>query len=72
VLVLLGMWLERYVIIVQGLIRDQLPSTWGSYMPTIVDLGILFGTFGFFGLLFLLFLRFMPFVPVSELKEELR
>lgn len=70
VAVLLGMWLERYVIIVQGLIRDQLPSTWGSYMPTIVDLGILFGTFGFFGLLFLLFLRFMPFVPVSEIKEE--
>ena len=70
-LVLLGMWLERYVIIVQGLIRDQLPSAWGSYSPTMVDLGILAGTFGFFGLLFLLFVRFMPFVPVSELKEEL-
>jgi molybdopterin-containing oxidoreductase family membrane subunit len=70
ILVLLGMWLERYVIIVQGLLRDQLPSAWGSYMPTIVDVGILFGTFGFFGLLFLLFLRFMPFLPVSEIKEE--
>jgi Ni/Fe-hydrogenase subunit HybB-like protein len=69
-LVLLGMWLERYVIIVQGLIRDQLPSAWGEYTPTLVDLGILFGTFGFFGLLFLLYLRFMPFIPVSELKEE--
>jgi Ni/Fe-hydrogenase subunit HybB-like protein len=67
--VLLGMWLERYVIIVQGLERDQLPSTWGSYTPTIVDLGILAGTFGFFGLLFLLFLRFVPFLPVSEMKE---
>ena len=69
-LVLLGMWLERYVIVVQGLLRDQLPSAWGHYMPTIVDLGILAGTLGFFGLLFLAFLRFMPFIPVSELKEE--
>jgi len=64
------MWLERFVIIVQGLLRDQLPSAWSSYTPTWVDLSILAGTFGFFGLLFLLFLRFMPFVPVSELKEE--
>jgi len=70
-LVLLGMWLERYVIIVQGLLRDQLPAAWGSYAPTLVDIGILAGTFGFFGLLFLVFLRFVPFVPVSELKEEL-
>lgn len=69
-LVLLGMWLERYVIIVQGLLRDQLPAAWGSYTPTLVDLGILLGTFGFFGLLLLLFIRFMPFVPVSELKEH--
>jgi molybdopterin-containing oxidoreductase family membrane subunit len=70
VLVLLGMWFERYVIIVEGLSRDQLPSAWGHYTPTIVDLGILAGTFSFFGLLFLLFLRFVPFVPVAELKEE--
>jgi molybdopterin-containing oxidoreductase family membrane subunit len=69
-IVLLGMWLERYVIIVEGLIRDQLPATWGSYTPTIVDLGILAGTFGFFGLLFLLFMRFVPFIPVTELKEH--
>lgn len=68
--VLLGMWLERYVIIVEGLCRDQLPSAWGQYTPTFVDLGILLGTFGFFGFLFLLFIRFMPFIPVSELKEE--
>jgi molybdopterin-containing oxidoreductase family membrane subunit len=69
--VLVGMWLERYVIIVQGLVRDQLPSAWGSYAPTLVDLGILLGTFGFFGLLFLVFLRFLPFIAVSEIKEEL-
>jgi len=71
VLVLVGMWFERYVIIVQGLLRDQLPSAWGSYTPTYVDLGILVGTFGFFGLLFLVFLRLMPFVPISEIKEEM-
>ena len=68
--VLIGMWFERYVIIVEGLARDQLPSAWGHYTPTIVDLGILAGTFGFFGLLFLLFMRFFPFVPVTEIKEE--
>ena len=55
-----------------NLMRDQLPSAWGEYSPTIIDIGLLFGTFGFFGLLFLVFLRFMPFVPVSEIKEELR
>ncbi|HEY4240392.1 MAG TPA: NrfD/PsrC family molybdoenzyme membrane anchor subunit [Kofleriaceae bacterium] len=70
VLVLFGMWLERYVIIVQGLVRDQLPSAWGHYAPTLVDLGILAGTFGFFGLLMLAFLRWMPFVPVTELEEQ--
>jgi Ni/Fe-hydrogenase subunit HybB-like protein len=67
--VLLGMWLERYVIIIQGLERDHLPSAWGDYSPTWVDLGILGGTVGCFGFLFLLFLRFVPFLPVTELKE---
>jgi molybdopterin-containing oxidoreductase family membrane subunit len=66
----LGMWMERFVIIVRGLERDQLPSAWGPYTPTWVDLGILLGTFGFFLLLFLSFLRLLPFVPVAELKEE--
>jgi len=70
VLVLIGMWLERFVIIVEGLLRDHMPSAWGHYTPTIVDLGILVGTLGFFGLLFLLFIRFFPFIPVSEMKEE--
>jgi Ni/Fe-hydrogenase subunit HybB-like protein len=69
-LVLLGMWMERYVIIVGGLLRDQLPSAWGSYRPTWVDLSILAGTIGFFTLLYLLFVRFVPFVPVAEMKEE--
>jgi Ni/Fe-hydrogenase subunit HybB-like protein len=64
-----GMWLERFEIIVVSLTRDFLPSSWHQYMPTYVDICILAGTFCFFGLLFLTFLRLVPFVPVSELKE---
>jgi Ni/Fe-hydrogenase subunit HybB-like protein len=69
-LVNVGMWSERFVIIVRGLERDHLPSAWGNFTPSLVDLGILAGTFGFFALLFLIFLRVLPFVPVTELKEE--
>jgi molybdopterin-containing oxidoreductase family membrane subunit len=65
----IGMWCERFVIIVQSLQRDFLPSAWHSYAPTWVDWGMFAGTFCFFILLFMLFLRFVPFVPVSELKE---
>jgi Ni/Fe-hydrogenase subunit HybB-like protein len=65
----LGMWSERFVIVAQSLQRDFMPSKWHAYAPTWVDLGILAGTLGFFSLLFLLFLRFVPFVSVSELQE---
>jgi molybdopterin-containing oxidoreductase family membrane subunit len=68
-LVNLGMWLERFEIIVVSLSRDFLPSAWHFFAPTWVDLGILTGTLGFFGLLFLAFLRLVPFVPVAELKQ---
>jgi molybdopterin-containing oxidoreductase family membrane subunit len=68
-LVNLGMWLERFEIIVVSLSRDFLPSAWHFFSPTWVDLGILTGTLGFFGLLFLGFLRLVPFVPVAELKQ---
>jgi len=69
VLINLGMWLERFEIIVVSLSRDFLPSAWHIFVPTWVDLGILTGTLGFFGLLFLTFLRLVPFVPVSEMKQ---
>ena len=69
VLVNLGMWLERFEIIVVSLSRDFLPSAWRMYVPTWVDLGILIGTLGCFGLLFLAFLRWVPFVPVAEMKQ---
>ncbi len=64
-----GMWCERFVIIVGGLQREYLPAMWQAYSPTWVDLCILAGTLGFFLLLYLLFLRFLPFVSVVEMKE---
>jgi len=69
VLVNIGMWLERFEIIVVSLSRDFLPSSWHSYAPTWVDIGILSGTLGFFGLLFLSYLRYLPFIPVAEMKQ---
>jgi molybdopterin-containing oxidoreductase family membrane subunit len=65
----LGMWSERFVIIVLSLQREFMVSQWGNYSPTWVDLSILFGTMCFFLFLFLLFLRFVPFTAASELKE---
>jgi len=68
-LVNVGMWLERFIIIVVSLHRDFLPSSWGMYAPTLVDWSIYVGTLSFFSLLFLLFLRFVPSVAVAEVKE---
>jgi molybdopterin-containing oxidoreductase family membrane subunit len=69
ILVNVGMWTERFNIIVTSLHQDFLPSSWAVYAPTIVDWSILTGTIGFFGLLFLLFLLFVPSVAASEVKE---
>jgi molybdopterin-containing oxidoreductase family membrane subunit len=65
-----GMWAERYMIIVRGLERDHLPAAWGDYSPTWVDLGILTGTLGLFFFLFLSFVRLFPFVPIAETKAK--
>lgn len=64
----IGMWFERFVITVTSLSRDFLPSSWGYYQPTYVDIGMLFGSFGVFMTLFLLFCRFLPVVAMSEVK----
>lgn len=64
----IGMWFERFVITVTSLANDFLPSSWGYYSPTVVDIFTFFGTFGFFGVLFLLFLRFLPMLPIAEIK----
>jgi Ni/Fe-hydrogenase subunit HybB-like protein len=68
VLVTVGMWFERFVIIVSSLHRDFLPSSWGFYTPTLVDLGILFGSFGLFFTLVLIFARTLPVVSIAEVK----
>jgi molybdopterin-containing oxidoreductase family membrane subunit len=64
-----GMWFERFVIANTTLSRDFLPSSWGYYSPTVVDIFTFFGTFGFFSVLFLLFLRFLPLMPMAEVKS---
>ena len=66
--VTVGMWFERFVIIITSLTRDFLPSSWGAYMPTWVDMGMLLGSFGLFFTLFLLFVRFLPIVNMAEVK----
>lgn len=69
VLVLVGMWLERYVIVVQSLHRDFLPSSWDMYHGTFWDWAIFLGTIGFFLFCMLLFIRFVPMISISEMKE---
>ena len=66
-----GMWLERFVIIVTSLNRDFIPSSWGMYYPTIWDFMTFFGTIGLFLTLFLLFLRFVPMISIFEVKTLL-
>ncbi len=68
ILVNVGMWFERFVIIVTSLYRDFLPSSWGSYSPSIVDIGILLGSFGMFFTLTLLFVRTLPVISMTEVK----
>jgi molybdopterin-containing oxidoreductase family membrane subunit len=63
-----GMWFERFVIIVTTLSRDFLPSSWNSYTPSWVEVLTLVGSFGLFFTLFLLFLRFLPMVAMAEVK----
>jgi molybdopterin-containing oxidoreductase family membrane subunit len=67
-LVNVGMWFERFVIVVTSLHRDFLPAAWGMFRPTWVDLLTLAGSFGLFLTLFLLFVRFLPMISMSEVK----
>jgi len=71
VLVNVGMWFERFVIIVASLNRDYLPSSWFIYIPTWVALSMLAGSFALFFTLFLLFCRYLPMVAVHEVKQVL-
>jgi len=65
----IGMWLERYNIVITSLSKDFLPSNWVSYSPTIIDIGVFVGTIGLFGTGVLLFMRYIPMMAISELKS---
>lgn len=67
-----GMWFERFDIIVINLSKDYLPSSWTMFLPSFVDVGIFIGTHGFFFLLFLLYTRTFPIIAQAELKTILK
>jgi Ni/Fe-hydrogenase subunit HybB-like protein len=69
VLINLGMWFERYVIIITSLSREFEPAVWGLYIPRMWELSILVGSFSWFSMFFLIFLRIFPVVAISEVKE---
>ncbi len=71
IVVNIGMWFERFVIISTSLHRDFLPSSWGYFTPTIIDVLTFAGTFGLFFTLILLFVRFLPIIAISEVKGAL-
>jgi molybdopterin-containing oxidoreductase family membrane subunit len=65
----IGMWLERFVIVVVSLSRDFTPSAWGMYIPTRWDWATYLGTFGLFFTLFYLFIRFLPMISIVEVRS---
>src|SRR5690606_37638936 len=67
ILINIGMWFERFVIVIT-LHADFLPSSWGYYRPTLVDIWTYIGTFRLFGTLFLLFLKYLPQLAIAEVK----
>jgi Ni/Fe-hydrogenase subunit HybB-like protein len=71
IIVNIGMWLERFIIVVTSLHRDFLPSSWGNYAPTIWDWSTYIGTIGLFVALLFLFLRFLPMISIFEMRTIL-
>jgi molybdopterin-containing oxidoreductase family membrane subunit len=71
ILINIGMWFERFVIIVTSLHRDYLPSSWGMFSPTLVDIGCFTGSLGLFFTLFSLFIRWAPMIAMFEVKGAL-
>jgi Ni/Fe-hydrogenase subunit HybB-like protein len=69
--VLIGMWLERYVIVITSLHRDFLPSSWGMYSPTFWDYATFAGTLGLFAMMMFLFIRFLPMISIAEMRTLL-
>ena len=70
-IVLVGMWLERFVIIVSSLAQDYLPSSWGIFHATRWDWATYFGTIGLFLFLFFLFIRLLPMISIFEVRTLL-
>jgi molybdopterin-containing oxidoreductase family membrane subunit len=68
----LGMWMERVVIVVQSTSHDFLPSAWGRFVPTVWDWIILLGSISAFAWQFLLFIRLLPAISISEMRELAR
>ncbi len=71
ILINVGMWFERFVIVVSSLERDFLPSSWADFAPTRFDIATLVGSFGLFFTLFLLFCRFVPVISIADVKTVL-
>ena len=65
----IGMWFERFVIIVGGVAHGFMPHSWGLYKPTGIEFGIMLGSFCLFFFLFVLFVKHLPSVSMAELKE---
>lgn len=72
ILINIGMWYERFVIIIGGVAHDFMPNAWGTYSPSIIEYGILVGSFSLFFFLFLLFVKHLPSVSMTEMKESAR
>ena len=72
IIINIGMWFERFVIIATTLARDYLPSSWSYYIPSWTEIGIYVGTFGLFFTLFLLFTRVAPVIAIAEVKAILK
>ncbi len=72
ILINIGMWFERYVIVVTSLSKDMLPSNWADYSPSSVEIGLYIGTLGFFILCILLFFKYLPTISIHEVKGVLK
>lgn len=72
IVVNIGMWFERFVIITTSLHRDYLPSSWAMYTPTIIEILTLMGSFGLFFTMFFLFVRYVPVINIAEVKGVLK
>ena len=72
IVVNIGMWFERFVIIVTSIHRDYLPSSWSMFYPTWVDIGVFVGTLGIFSVFYLLFLKYFPVLAFNEVKTILK